>query len=298
MGSLVSLCLVYLVLPTAFAQLTTVTIHLQPTATLTEVVWALVTPLTTVFTPPCGAVIMETQMQSPECLVPGMFSVWKNGGFYSPGVCPSGYTTNCVRSETRQGELIPLRPGETMAMCVPQSWTCYGGLPTNLAFYITSNGVYTAPAIEIRWRETDSSILAAAASTTIDTTTSFASPTPAPTGTIPMTRTTLSISPTPTTATGVIITHSNSPKPPIETQEAEEEGYTLNNAELSGIIFGICVAIMGIVLLMWCVMRQWERSDSLSNNWPARHWNHRTSTRLYSPSLVFSPSPVQQRLAP
>ncbi|KAL2888834.1 drug transporter [Ceratocystis lukuohia] len=234
MGLLLSLCFICLALPAAFSQLTTVTIHLEPTSTLTEVVWALVTPLTTVFTPPCGAVIMAAQMETPECVAPGMSSVWRNGGFYSPGVCPSGYTTNCVRSEKRDGELIPIRPGETAAMCVPQGWTCYGGVPTNLAFYITSHGVYTAPAIEIRWRKRDLDSLYSATLTATSSPPNHDVSTRATPST--------SVSMTLATVSSVQSIPTNDTRPPesstTPTTDEDPGEHNFNNSELSGIIFG------------------------------------------------------------
>ncbi|KAL1893386.1 hypothetical protein Cpir12675_004169 [Ceratocystis pirilliformis] len=198
--------------------------------------------MTTVFTPPCGAVIMAAQMETPECVAPGMSSVWRNGGFYSPGVCPSGYTTNCVRSEKRDGELIPVRPEETAAMCVPHH----------------DVSTMTTPSTSVS-----------------------------------MTLATVSlVQPIPT----------NDTRPPeSSTTPATDEDpgeHNFNNSELSGIIFGICVAIMGLMMLIWCVMRYWEKNDCFSSGWSLRrNWNHRDSTRLYSPELVSTSPPMQQRPA-
>jgi hypothetical protein len=79
----------------------------------------LVTPLTTIFTPPCGLVI-QTQDISNTCGPPEMESVWKNGGYYSPGVCPLGYVTDCTRTATDRFHPLPIDKGETVASCIPR----------------------------------------------------------------------------------------------------------------------------------------------------------------------------------
>ncbi|KAB5578687.1 hypothetical protein GE09DRAFT_1090682 [Coniochaeta sp. 2T2.1] len=67
----------------------------------------LVRPLTTVFTQPssgCAFPIPETD-------------VWQFV-FYSPGICPSGYTIGCSYSNN-MGAPWTITPGETAALCVP-----------------------------------------------------------------------------------------------------------------------------------------------------------------------------------
>lgn len=44
--------------------------------------------------------------------------VWFNDGYYSPGVCPSGYTVDCTATgDSMNGETI--QPEETVGLCVP-----------------------------------------------------------------------------------------------------------------------------------------------------------------------------------
>ncbi|KAB5549663.1 hypothetical protein GE09DRAFT_1127265 [Coniochaeta sp. 2T2.1] len=81
----------------------------------------LVRPLTTVFTQPssgCASPIPETDVGGPStyCAPPDFAQVWPFG-FYSPGVCPSGYMIGCSYSNN-MGAPWTITPGETAALCV------------------------------------------------------------------------------------------------------------------------------------------------------------------------------------
>ncbi|PVH96175.1 hypothetical protein DM02DRAFT_659467 [Periconia macrospinosa] len=62
-------------------------------------------PVPTVFTPPafCGHFIS---------LKPASYF---SSGYYSPAICPAGYTVDCTRYDTDQGP--PVKTGETAVIC-------------------------------------------------------------------------------------------------------------------------------------------------------------------------------------
>src|SRR3569833_23694 len=84
---------------------------------------ALIGPLTTIFTPPCGPVTTGVGDVSSSCLPPGFVDFYQAGnslGWYSPGICPSGYTPACAPSSfPNQGDLI--EQTETARLCAPLS---------------------------------------------------------------------------------------------------------------------------------------------------------------------------------
>jgi len=84
-------------------------------------------PLTTIWGPqgnPCYGHILAATSTSPESCIPPHFSqvmnnhgIWENG-YYSPGICPWGYSIGC----TPTGPSVlgkPIYPSETVGLCVP-----------------------------------------------------------------------------------------------------------------------------------------------------------------------------------
>lgn len=55
-----------------------------------------------------------------DCNIPGGQELWRQGGFYSPGVCFVGYTAGCTETKTGYREGFPVRRGETAVKCVPK----------------------------------------------------------------------------------------------------------------------------------------------------------------------------------
>jgi len=56
---------------------------------------------------------------SGPCAPPNLLYVWEYDGYYSPGVCYSGYTIGCTATAgTINHE--PVKPSETVAFCVPR----------------------------------------------------------------------------------------------------------------------------------------------------------------------------------
>ncbi|KAK2060024.1 hypothetical protein LY76DRAFT_477620, partial [Colletotrichum caudatum] len=144
-------------------------------------------PLTTVFTTPdfCNSMYWTNTLTPPLSSVVCMPTSWHqlydySWGYYSPGICPSGYTEGCafptsLAFTSPDGSLGlggPVAAGETPRLCCPTGYTCYTGTPaysecisTNptTTFY-DSNRRLTSQlalvyAVQVRWRESDLSIL-------------------------------------------------------------------------------------------------------------------------------------------
>ncbi|KAL6401765.1 hypothetical protein AUP68_14219 [Ilyonectria robusta] len=118
-----------------------------------------IVPLTTVWSPPDGCPSIVTfggfATITLSCYPPDYESLWYNYGFYSPGICPSGYTSGCTPTDTDYGG--PIRPTETAAVCVPSSYSCSDFLLH--AISTSGDNTVSVPAFQIRWAESDLSAL-------------------------------------------------------------------------------------------------------------------------------------------
>lgn len=79
-------------------------------------------PLTTAFTIPLGC---RYPLEDPDLgrCQPDQFPVlWYGDGFYSPGICPSGYTIGCTAGKSSTPVLngVVVEAEETAAICVPR----------------------------------------------------------------------------------------------------------------------------------------------------------------------------------
>ncbi|KAI1343274.1 hypothetical protein F5Y15DRAFT_369564 [Xylariaceae sp. FL0016] len=121
-----------------------------------------VAALTTIFTPSSGCWPITDDETSDidtfwttytSCAPPGYASYWSTF-YYSPAICPSGYSIGCSRY-TDQGP--PVEATETAMLCVVSGYECD---PEDWNFYATNseNGGSQAM-IEIRWAESDISTL-------------------------------------------------------------------------------------------------------------------------------------------
>ena len=54
-----------------------------------------------------------------DCGIPGGPELWREGGFYSPGMCFIGYTAACTETKGFSGG-FPIWKGETAVKCVPK----------------------------------------------------------------------------------------------------------------------------------------------------------------------------------
>ncbi|XXH02129.1 hypothetical protein Hte_008497 [Hypoxylon texense] len=150
----------------------------RPTAGQRDVFGERLSELTTIFTPPCAITWLLTTTkvpsQYPAFPTTGPISCdppqWvrniaeKGFGYYSPAICPSGFTAGCTISDERISEgFPPITAGETAMYCVPSGFTCTsdttdfrGGI---WGFHRTAsaNGasVTVGPAIQIRWQDKD-----------------------------------------------------------------------------------------------------------------------------------------------
>lgn len=71
--------------------------------------------LTTVWTPPCDSVFHLADAKTTSCLPPDASLEWiTDGGYYSPGICFSGYTSGCSAEHTGT------KRNQTAAICVPR----------------------------------------------------------------------------------------------------------------------------------------------------------------------------------
>ncbi|KAK3305180.1 uncharacterized protein B0T15DRAFT_190683 [Chaetomium strumarium] len=147
-----------------------VTLHPEATDSNGAGRWAIA--LTTVFTPPAGCVWpIIPDINRPATCNPPYFQhagpQWL--GYYSPGICPSGYTVGCIPDssvETFNDERI--KPGETVGVCVPVSYACptdSDRLPLTsgvmaVSYYTTeTTQTYSeARIVHIRWQSSDLSL--------------------------------------------------------------------------------------------------------------------------------------------
>lgn len=129
---------------------------------------ALIVPLTTVFTRPASCspapeIIPQASTDGPDspCYPPQWHSVdWKEG-FYSPGLCPEGFSIGCSawgsewKTQAEEGwyDVHAVRTDETAYICVPGGFTCTGyGQASKI---IRGRRTVFGAAMEIRWREQD-----------------------------------------------------------------------------------------------------------------------------------------------
>ncbi|KAK8074899.1 hypothetical protein PG997_009562 [Apiospora hydei] len=147
-------------------------------------------PLTTIFTTPdfCApgrwSATATPALSSSICMPPEFNRYYDyKYGFYSPGICPMGYTEGCAFPKTLAGRTNgtpffggTLMAGETARICCPTGYTCYtgsdedktysqciatAGPTTFLGYNYRSNTYLTtvtdalAYAIQVRWQSSD-----------------------------------------------------------------------------------------------------------------------------------------------
>ncbi|KAK2006310.1 hypothetical protein LZ32DRAFT_487788, partial [Colletotrichum eremochloae] len=144
-------------------------------------------PLTTVFTTPdfCNSKYWTDTITPPLSSIVCMPTSWHqvfdySWGFYSPAICPSGYTEGCafptsLAITSPNGDIYlggPVIAGETARLCCPTGHTCYTDTsayskcistqPTTT--FRDSNNQPTSQlalvyAVQVRWQQSDLSIL-------------------------------------------------------------------------------------------------------------------------------------------
>ncbi|KAI8722715.1 hypothetical protein NCS52_00416200 [Fusarium sp. LHS14.1] len=153
---------------------------------------SLIEPLTTVWTIPDGCpspvpLVDDGHTIDSSCYPPDYWTIWESFGFYSPGICPRGYTSGCKVTDSAYGGTV--RPTETAAICIPSSYSCSDYLI--YASSVSGNDTITVPAFQIRWAksdltafETSTSTSSSATSTSSSSSTSHPHPTSLPTGAV------------------------------------------------------------------------------------------------------------------
>lgn len=90
-------------------------------------------------------------------------------GFYSPGICPKGFTKGCdfpyEIARTDDGGMVyyggQVLQGETVRVCCPTGYTCLLNDPYSYSKCVhTTDASELAYALQVRWQESDLSILA------------------------------------------------------------------------------------------------------------------------------------------
>ncbi|KAI1472143.1 uncharacterized protein F4812DRAFT_407630 [Daldinia caldariorum] len=122
-----------------------------------------VAALTTIWTPSDGCFPVSTRpttdidvfwTSNPKCAPPGYASYFETY-YYSPAVCPSGFTVGCSRYDDFQGPSV--EPTETAVLCVMSGYSC---TPEGWNYYATNTDLdYAQVMIQIRWASSDLSIL-------------------------------------------------------------------------------------------------------------------------------------------
>ncbi|KAL1852753.1 hypothetical protein Daus18300_012084 [Diaporthe australafricana] len=133
-------------------------------------------PLTTVFTTPdfCASLYWTDTLTPPlsslVCMPPKFHSLYDYSfGFYSPGICPTGYSKGCDfpvdRARTDDGGMVyfggKVLEGETVRVCCPTGYTCLESTVSSYSKCVhTTDDSELAFALQVRWQESDLSILA------------------------------------------------------------------------------------------------------------------------------------------
>lgn len=109
---------VYYQPPTKTATATVKSTRISTVSTVTRIVVPPdpeIFPLTTIWTPPCNSVFHLSDAKTKSCLPPDASPDWiEDGGYYSPGICFSGYTSGCEFKPTG------VEGGVSAAICVPR----------------------------------------------------------------------------------------------------------------------------------------------------------------------------------
>ncbi|KAH0536862.1 hypothetical protein FGG08_006293 [Glutinoglossum americanum] len=189
----------------------------------------LIGPLTTIFTPPSACFGLTSISSFRELWLGfdiscGPESSSVTGGFYSPGICPSGFTSACpigyaslLNGDGGTAPEITLGKGELGHKCCPTGFTCLSSdfvpyicqatflPPTTVPYWvsgrfassyvtITAGGYTTAQtrAVCVIWKQEDLSLFPTAVAATLER----SEPTPTPTSTVGSSRTDIAISTT------------------------------------------------------------------------------------------------------
>ncbi|KAF2458213.1 hypothetical protein BDY21DRAFT_215435 [Lineolata rhizophorae] len=181
--------------------------------------------LTDIFTMPSYCNGITTPFWTFACMPPNYSSVYWFGpeaGYYSPGICPSGYTSACTRPPDSSGIEYgpPVIAGETAHICCPVGYECdeswYSMCTLSPTGFESTTSAY---GIQVRWQESD---LAALETDPTDPATTYDFFTP--TGVTPSTTSTSFFTTTTSTSTSSPTTTSGPSVPPIPTSSTTGSG--------------------------------------------------------------------------
>lgn len=99
---------------------------------------------------------------------PKFHQLWDySWGFYSPGICPTGYSAGCSFPKTLASTSLgmvyyggPVLEDESVQVCCPSGYTCLTGATSSYSKCVaTTDASDLAFGIQVRWQESDLSIL-------------------------------------------------------------------------------------------------------------------------------------------
>ncbi|KAI3399599.1 hypothetical protein diail_6238 [Diaporthe ilicicola] len=211
-------------------------------------------PLTTVFTTPdfCASLYWTDTLTPPlssvVCMPPKFHSLYDYSfGFYSPGICPTGYSKGCdfpvdrARVEDDGGAIYfggPVLEGETVRVCCPNGYTCLENTVSSYSKCVhTTDNSQLAFALQVRWQESDLSILATDPTVAGKTYSapSTATATPATIKSTSGSHTDANLTPTPSSSSSTTVAQNNN------------TGSTTKSGLSTGTIAGIAIGVGGMV---------------------------------------------------
>ncbi|CAI4216006.1 unnamed protein product [Parascedosporium putredinis] len=141
----------------------TTTVVIQWDSGQTRSTEAVIRPLTTVWSAAPGCPTTLDSLATGLCVPPQWDEVWFRGAYYSPGICPSGYTAGCYAfdpefagvKQTRQVPELTPKADETAVICVPLGFECYSSWTLFAVSYSDGYPYSRIPAIDVRWKESD-----------------------------------------------------------------------------------------------------------------------------------------------
>lgn len=159
-------------------------------------------------------------------------------GFYSPGICPKSWTKGCEfpydRARTDDGGMVyfggQVLQSETVQVCCPPGYTCLTDDPYSYSKCVhTTDSSELAFALQVRWQESDLSILATDPTVPGSTYSVTATATPGSTGSN-------TDAPTPSSSSGTTNAQNDDP------------GSGSGDGLPSGTIIGIVIGVGGMVV--------------------------------------------------
>lgn len=198
-------------------------------------------------------------LSSLVCMPPKFHSLYDYSfGFYSPGICPTGYSKGCDfpndRARTDDGGMVyfggDVLKGETVRVCCPNGYTCLLNDPYSYSKCVhTTDSSEMAFALQVRWQESDLSILATDP-TVPGSTYSAPSTATATASTVQSTAASRSDGDTPTPSSSSSNTVAQNENPSSNTESGIPAGTII------GIVIGVggmiaAIAVSAVIFFIW-----------------------------------------------